>query len=264
MQLKQRKANAMTGSVFAKTIADSTLSLKQREKQIYKEIKNGNVPDFLRSLQEVTDSTDWDLGIEKVSITYFVLPDYLCIGSNNDFFYIPMTPVLAQKIANLTKTSLPTKRMVDQIYKNAKIKLASQPIPPSKLMNTVPIFVAHNDSIKLQLRTYVLQHNTSELTAGNKKDIIISNKIYGENTKRVVIYGWHKLDGKPIQPVYNKHTNNWADYSHGVRLVQNNTIIKNNGIEYKTTIQKVLKSNAKNYLLSDEGIITKPFYPTSH
>ncbi|RZK51904.1 MAG: hypothetical protein EOO87_16495, partial [Pedobacter sp.] len=74
----------MTGSVFAKTIADSTLSLKQREKQIYKEIKNGNVPDFLRSLQEVTDSTDWDLGIEKVSITYFVLPDYLCIGSNND------------------------------------------------------------------------------------------------------------------------------------------------------------------------------------
>ena len=264
LQLKQRKADAMTGSAFAKAISDSTITLKKRERQIYKEIKSGNVPDFLRSLQQVTDSKDWDLGIDKVSVTYFVLPDYFCIGNNNDFFYIPMTPVLAQRIAKLTKTSLPTKRMVDQMYKNAKIKLVPQPISPSKLMTTVPIFIAHNDSIKLQLNPYILKHIASELTAGSKKDIIISNKIYGENTKRVVIYGWHKLDGKPIQPVYNKHTNNWADYSHGVRLIQNNVIVNNNGIDYKTTIQKVLKSNTKNYLLSDEGLIAKPFYPTSY
>lgn len=69
------------------------------------------------------------------------------------------------------------------------------------------------------------------------------------------------MDGKAIQPVYNKHTNTWVDYSHGIRLVQQKLIINENGIEYKTTVKKVLTSTTKSYLLSDEGVIEKPFYP---
>ncbi|TKC10285.1 hypothetical protein FA048_08815 [Pedobacter polaris] len=257
LKLKPRKANAITGSAFAKSIADSTLSLAQREVLILNEIKSGNVPDFLRKLKEITDNTDHSMGIEKVSISYYVLPDYFCIGSNEDFFYIPMTPILAQKVADLTKCSLPTKRMVDQIYKNATIKLSPQPIPPTKAMTTVPIFIAHNDVLNKQLAPFLLKHNASDLTAGNKKDIIISNKIYGEKTDRVVIYGWHKLDGKAIQPVYNKHTNTWADYSHGVRLVQNKVWVNGK----KTNIAKVLADKKNCFLLSEEGVIEKPYYP---
>jgi hypothetical protein len=35
----------------------------------------------------------------------------------------------------------------------------------------------------------------------------------------VAIYGWHKPDGKPIQPLYTGHVDWYVDYSHGIRLV---------------------------------------------
>lgn len=262
LHLKPRKADALTGSAFAKSIADSSITLEQREKIIFKEIKDGNVPNFLRKLIKITDSLNSDLEVDKIYISYYVLPDYFCIGNDEDFFYIPMTPILAQKVADLTKCSLLTRKMVDKVYKNATIKLEPKPIPPTKAMTSIPVFIAHNQMIKTQLKDFDAQHKTSKLTAGHKKDIIISNKIYGEKSARVVIYGWHKLDGKPIQPVYNKHTNIWADYSHGVRLVQHGIIINHNDVEILTTMKKVLVG-LDAYLLSDEGKIEKPFYPSS-
>ncbi|KQC01040.1 hypothetical protein [Pedobacter sp. Hv1] len=252
LKLKTRKKNALTGSEFAKSIADSSLTLQQREILIFKEIKSGNIPDFLRILQEVRDTIQLNPK-QFATIKYDVLPDYLAIGNNDDYIYIPMTPILAQRIAYLLKCSLPTKKMVDRIYKSANIKLEPQPMPPTKAMTTVPVFVAHNELVKLQLKSYP----KGKLTAGNQKDVIISNKIYGEQTPRVVIYGWHKLDGKAIQPVYNKHTNTWADYSHGIRLIQNKVWVNGK----KTTVQKVLAEPNLNPLLSDEGRIEKAYYP---
>ena len=259
LHLKPRKADALTGSAFAKSIADSSLTLAQREKIIFKEIKDGNVPNYLRKLTKITDTINWDVGVDKISINYYVLPDYFCIGSDEDFFYIPMTPILAQKVADLTKCSLLTRKMVNKVYKNATIKLEPKPIPPTKAMTTVPVFIAHNQIIKTQLKDFDAQNKNSELTAGHKKDIIISNKIYGEKSARVVIYGWHKLDGKPIQPVYNKHTNTWADYSHGVRLISNIGYL--NGKRIKLT--DLLKDPVLHELLSDEGVIPIAKYPTN-
>lgn len=31
-------------------------------------------------------------------------------------------------------------------------------------------------------------------------------------TNRVTIYGWHKLDGKPIQPLFTGHVDWYVDY----------------------------------------------------
>ncbi len=256
LKLKARKSNALTGNEFGQSIADSSLTLQQRELLIFKEIKSGNVPDFLRTLKEISDTLS-ATSPQPTILKYHVLPDYLAIGSNEDYLYIPMTPILAQRVADLLKCSLPTKKMVDQIYKNATIKLAPQPIPPTKAMTTVPVFLAHNELVRLQLNSYAIAHNKSELTAGHQKDVIISNKIYGETTPRVVIYGWHQLNGKAIQPVYNKHTNTWADYSHGIRLIQNKVWINGK----KTTIKKILADPYLNQLLSDEGVIEKAYYP---
>ncbi|RDC58626.1 hypothetical protein DU508_01115 [Pedobacter chinensis] len=251
LKLKKRSTDALGGKAFALSISDSTLSLQDREQKIYREIKKGNVPDFLRKLVEISD-TSLDL-----QVSYYVLADYLSIGSDDDFFYVPMTPILAQKVANLTKCSLPTKKIVDNIYSQAKIKLSPQPIPPTKAMTTVPVFIAHTDSVLAQLTSILATRHLGELVAGNKKDVIISNKIYGEISPRVVIYGWHKLDGKVIQPVYNKHTNSWADYSHGIRLVQK-TIYVN---QKKTSLEKALRNAKFNLIFSDEGSIEKSFYP---
>lgn len=257
LKLKPRRADAQGGKAFAISISDSTLTLQKREEIIFNEIKSGNVPNFLRKLKEIKMSFGWNIYNNPTSITCYVLPDYFCIGNNDDFFYIPMTPILAQKVANLTECRLPTKKMVDSIYKNAVIKLYPQPIIPSKSMTSLPVFIAHNESIRKQLIPYLLNHNKSELTAGNKKDIIISNKIYTETTPKVVIYGWHKIDGNPIQPVYNKHTNTWTDYSHGIRLVQNKVWVSGK----RTTVAKILADKKLCQLLSDEGLIEKPYYP---
>lgn len=255
IKLRKRKPSALTGSEFAISIADTSLSLLDREKRIYKEIKNGNIPSFLRKLDPIQIEKVIDTKIYKLEI--YVLPDYLSIGTDSNFFYIPTTPMLAQQIADLTNAVLPTKKMVDEIYANAKIKLEPKPITPSKAMTTVPVFIDHNKIVVEQLENYKQQHLHSELTAGNKKDIIISNKIYGQPTPRVVIYGWHRLNGRAIQPVYNKHTNTWADYSHGVRLISNVGYL--NGKQIKLT--DLLKDPTLHELLSDEGVIEKAKYP---
>lgn len=256
LKLPRRKADALSGKAFALSIADSSLSLVKREQLIYKEIKKGNVPDFLRALKKVSDTIEI-AGLGSTQISYHVLPDYFAIGSNADFFYIPMTPILAQKIAQVSKASLPTRKMVDRIYQTATIKLEPAPIPPTKAMTSVPAFIKHDEMVKAQLLASFKQHQSGELTAGNKKDIVISNKIYGEKTPRVVIYGWHKLDGKAIQPLYNKHINTWADYSHGVRLIQNKVFVNGK----KTSLKQVLADPILYPLLSDEGVITKAYYP---
>lgn len=250
LKLPTRKADARVGSAFANSISDSTLSLTNREQLIYGEIKKGNVPNFLRKLSSVEYETMIDG--QKYKITFLTVPDYMAIGSDNDYFYVPMTPILAQKVAKLIGASLPTKKMVDLIYQNAQIKLSPSPITPTKAMTTVPVFIAHNRIIKEQMKG-----SNFGLTAGHKKDIIISNKIYTEKTNKVVIYGWHQLNGKAIQPVYNKHSNTWADYSHGVRFIQNKVIVN----DKKTTFRKILTDSNLHLLLSDEGVIQKPYYP---
>lgn len=258
LKIKDRKTTAIAKDDFVKLIADTSLTLADREDLILKEIKKGNIPDFLRKLSPIEHELIIDG--KKQRITFFTLPDYLAIGNNEAYFYMPTTPILAQKIAKLLNCSLPTKKMVDLIYVEAIIKLAPAPIPPTKAMTTVPIFEIHNNLVQQQLVPYVTLHNEGKLTAGNKKDLIISNRIYTEKAAKVVIYGWHQLNGKAIQPVYNKHTNTWADYSHGIRLIQNKVMLNGK----KTTLQKILLDPNLHLLLSDEGVIAKPFYPITN
>lgn len=255
LKLKKRKPDALTGSQFSKLISDTNLNLSAREEMIWQEVKNGNIPMFLRKTKPI--EINKVINTKSYQLIIYTIPDYLSIGIDTDYLYIPTTPMLAQRIANLTHTLLPTKSLVDEIYLQSTIKLEPQPIPPSKAMTTVPVFRAHHEMVLKQLQLLGNSYEQGSLTAGNKKDIIISNKIYGEPTPRVVIYGWHKPGGKAIQPVYNKHTNTWADYSHGVRLVSKIGYL--NGKKVK--LADLLKDPVLHELLSDEGMIREAKYP---
>lgn len=259
LKIKERNPGSMTGSEFAESISDSSLTLINREKKIYHEVRSGNIPAFYRNLLPVKDST-FIKGKEYI-ITFYSLPDYLAIGSDDDYFYCPMTPVLAQRIARSLNCSLPTRKMSDMIYQAASVKMEPQPIPPSVRMTTIPVFIEHNKMIQARRQKTLMNFPEGKLVAGNKKDIVISNKIYNKDGRlRVVIYGWHQSGGQAIQPLYGGHTADWVDYSHGVRLVQNKVEI--NGKAYK--IKKVLRSPELYVLLSDEGTITRPFYPKKY
>ncbi|MBB5439569.1 hypothetical protein HDC92_003262 [Pedobacter sp. AK017] len=252
LKLPKRPVNALSGSAFATAIRDASLSPAAREQRILAEVESGNVPVFYRNFLPVTDS----LVIEDklFLIKYFVAPDYLVVGSDSDYFYCPLTVSAAQRIADKLKCSLPTRKMSDRIYQSADVKLSPEPIPPSMQMITVPVFEEHNRLLHQQLER--MGAKPGKLIAGNKKDVVLSNQIIARNgTPRVVIYGWHKPDGKAIQPLYNGHKYDWVDYSHGIRLIQNKVYL--NGSQ--TTLKKILKSDKFHGLLSDEGVIDQSF-----
>jgi hypothetical protein len=259
LQLPPRPQNALSGTVFANLIWN--MPLEQREEEIYAQILSGNIPDFLRELKQVTSSAT--ISGTNYQVTYFVTPDYLAVGSDNDYFLIPMTPLLAQRIANALNCTMPTKKMVDQIYISAPCKLRPQPIPPTAQMTTVPVFAQHNDSVRSIRFPVLIQYPLGTIVGGTKKDVIISNRIYqnlNANTpKPVVIYGWHQLNGLPIQPVYNGHGETYADYSHGIRLLLDSVLV--DGVA--KTFAQLLADPIFSVLVSDEGIITKPYYTLS-
>lgn len=258
LKIRDRKPNALNGSQFAVAVSDIAIHLPEREKIIYKAIKKGNIPPFYRKLVKITDTLTINGAL--TTIEYYVIPDYIAIGTDSDYFYCPMTPALAQRVANKLKCSLPTRKMVNTIYQHAVIKLSPLPIPPIPAMITVPVFIKHTEMLKQQRDSLGNKFTPGNLVGGDKKDVIISNRIYNDTSNyHVVIYGWHKTTtGKAIQPLYARHLNNWADYSHGIRLIQNKVWVNGKA----TTIKKVLQSEHLNILLSDEGVIAKPYYPT--
>jgi hypothetical protein len=256
LRLPARPPGAPTGSSVAAAI--TPLDRGTREDSLFAEFRRGNLPEFLRTLFPVTLQATF--GGQTHAATLHVLPDYLAVGSDRDYVLIPMSPLLAQKIADVAGCVLPTKKMVDAIYAAAQVKLAPKPIAPSAAMITVPVFVAHNDSVKQQRQEVLDVYPLGALVGGTKKDVIISNKIYTSLKpnvpKPVVIYGWHQLNGVPIQPVYNGHEETYADYSHGIRLVYDSLTVDGAA----TTVEAVLADPVLWQILSDEGTITTPRY----
>ncbi len=256
LPIPPRSPDALSGSAFVSVIW--SMPRDQREEQIYSQIISGNVPQFMRQLKPVYAAVN--IAGNNHTATYFVIPEYLAVGSDSDYFLTPMTPLLAQRICNSLNCTLPTKKMVDQIYSTAPCKLRPQPIPPTAQMITVPVFSQHNDSVKALRIPALTQYPFGTLVGGTKKDVIISNYIY-QNLKTnvpkpVVIYGWHQLNGQPIQPVYNGHEETYADYSHGIRLVLDSVVV--DGVH--TTFPQLLSDPALCVLISDEGTILKPYY----
>jgi hypothetical protein len=260
LNLPPRPANAPNGTQFTNLI--TSLSREEREEQILNEILSGNVPDFLRTLIPITVSGSGHTG------TYYVTPDYLAVGDNSDYFLCPMTPLLAQRLCDLLCCTMPTRKMVNQIWTNASVKLNPQPITASPEMITVPVFAWHNFMVRTQRIAFTNSFPLGALVGGDKKDVIISARIYTNFataiTKPVVIYGWHYPTGAPIQPLYNGHEETYADYSHGIRLVQMNMTVDG----APNTVANVLTSPALAPLLSDDsasegtsgGLIPLPRY----
>ena len=78
--------------------------------------------------------------------------------------------------------------------------------------------------------------------------MVISNQLLSR-PGRVAIYGWHYLSGRPIQPLSTVHENTYADYSHGVRLVDATVTV--DGVDMP--LADVLQDAVLWRLLSDEG-----------
>jgi hypothetical protein len=231
------------GSEFMHRI--KSLPLSEREEEIYKVLSSGNLPDFLRKPVILKGSFKDALG-EEHEVIYQAMPDYLAVGSNEDYCRIPMNPHTAQKLADLFGGSLITAKISDHLYENATIKLSPFFYKPVGNQNeSVEKFVDHNNQIELQKKEAGGQNG--QLIAGIKKDIILSHQL-SDLSNKVIIYGWHQLDGKPIQPVYAGHVDWYVDYSHGIRLISQ--LVKVDGKEIP--ISRILSDPILFKLISDE------------
>jgi hypothetical protein len=241
LSLPARPSDAPTGSQFARLIEH--LSRDDREAAVLKEIFRGNIPDFLRSLKaievEATDSQS-----KKHTAKYFITPDYLAIGSDGDFFRIPMTPTTAQSIAAAASASLITAKISDAIFRHADLRL--EPKPLTKDRKAAATFYQHHRLIEEQRGNKPV----GLLIAGIKKDVVLTNRL-AEKPHRVAIYGWHHPDGKPIQPLNVGHVDWYVDYSHGIRLMSQRIIVDGRPMQ----VGDVLTDKDLSALLSDEGPI---------
>ncbi|GEM_PF-469038 len=247
--IPQRPSGAMSGSAFM--TATWTMDRTRRESSMLTELSRGNLPPFERRFMGVTVTDAGPDGVPH-TVTYQVMPDYLAIGSDTDFVRIPANPLTAQRVADQFGCSLPTRKMVNQIWRAAAARFAPIPMTPGPQMMSNAYFQEHNRRIELQRAGRPL----GLLLGGTKKDVVISNRLLSYPT-RVAIYGWHQLNGSPIQPLSTVHENTYADYSHGIRLVKKAVVVDGRTMD----IVDVLRSVSLSYLLSDEGRMPTPRIP---
>lgn len=253
-QIPLRSSLAMTGYQFMEYV--KYMNFEDREAAILKELITGNIPYFLRQTKKITANFK-DANEQIHQVEYEVFPDYLSIGADSDYCRIPMGPITAQKAADFFGTTMPTRKLVDHIYQNAEIKLEPVTYAPVGNQNEkVEKFVEHNAAIEAHLKAVGAQ--LGQLIGGIKKDVVISNKITDPNRpNHVVIYGWHQLNGQPIQPLTNIHINTYVDYSHGIRYLVSQVLLDGQ----PQMIQEILKDPVQYKIFSDEaGPMSQPSY----
>ena len=147
-QLPERLKNAPTGSQFMTAIGK--LNNAQRERAIVLEVLSGNFPSFLRDLKPVSFKSN-DASGKIIRLTAFVMPDYLAVGSDRDFVRVPLNLISAHLINDAFDTMLPTRKIVNEIYQQAEVKLSPRPMKPGARMTSTGYYLNHNRTIQGQL-----------------------------------------------------------------------------------------------------------------
>lgn len=145
----------------------------------------------------------WSI-IEVGGVRWAVAPDYIA----------PVGIGQAETIARDRGWELPSKDLVDAIWKAADLKLEpiTRSVKNGLLANWGPA-MSSKETIDDQKRRIqaAIGGRPYKLLAGSYKDVIRTES--GE----LALYGWHRTDGEPIQKVYTGHARGWIDYSHGLR-----------------------------------------------
>lgn len=240
-----RNPQAQTGSQFI--AANMNLSSIARDSNIDHELNLlNNIPDFLRTFVPITITEGSN------TIILLVSSDGLCLGTNEDFLRLPLDPHQCQKLCNRFDASLPTRKIVNEIWKNAINKLEPEPLgsPYDETMSNTEHYQRINNIINKQLSDQNLDY--TKLISGHKKDVVLTNQLAPNNPgHHVAIYGWiHPNSGKAIQDLNAfSHNDMYKDYSHLCRFIANDCIVNGNPMRLSDVFNHPVYSE----LISDEG-----------
>jgi peptidoglycan hydrolase-like protein with peptidoglycan-binding domain/N-acetyl-anhydromuramyl-L-alanine amidase AmpD len=190
--------------------------------------------DFKALAQAVLDAVDQELDVQWPwqaidagnGIIFYVMADYFAIGEPDDYVYIPLDPVTAEKICRLRGWTFPTKRMVELTFEQSDCKVFAVPgksgpwgPPYDARMFSVARIEAFNKRTQNQIAE--IRAPLAVLRAGHRKDLVLTNELETHHHK-LAYWGWFREDGSPIQGPYVGVTQHWSiyfDYSHGFRPV---------------------------------------------
>lgn len=258
----------MKGSTFAAAYAPK--SQAERDAMVLDAAKAGS---FVRWPMSVVT-------IESLGHVYqfVVADDYFAIGEPDDLVRTPVGAPTAQALADLLGFQIPTAKMSDLIWQAAAVRL--EPITGGQI--GIKIGTADQDSgaaaVKHSKAVDAQKGPREGLTAGHKKDIVISNQLtlaphppIPPSTlpfmgwDAVVIYGWQRGQGSPgvgdcskfpavaglcdVQGLSLVHEETYADYSHGLRMVSPVALLDGEGVD----LAALLKSPTHAKVLSHEG-----------
>jgi hypothetical protein len=232
-----------TGSSFAEE-ADKLSNDQQRQDLFLDWFSADMVPSWLLDWKVVQWTAKDKNGVDH-DVQIQVSPDYLSVGTDDD----PLVAVLgfpnALRLALERGFVLPTSMVVDQIWKSAEQRYEPAPLPPTSGSTM------RRPGYWLQSRDKMIAQGWPggyELQAGHKKDVVVSKQLVGK-PGRLAIYGWHKSDGKPIQPVSLFHGADYADYSHGIRAIHPDVLVDGQLHDFRDLLSDPTLSS----LVSKEG-----------
>lgn len=240
--LPPRAADAPTGTAFIQQVR--TMTFFQREAAILAQLRAGNVPTSLRRFQPVEYTAPDANGVQR-NVRLLVLPDYLGIGSDEDWVRMPMSPATAQTFCNEHRMFLPTRAISNRVWTASDEKLAPQPMTENR--EHPDTFLEHHNLIEGARADGV---GPESIIAGIKKDVVISNRLL-EQSNRVAIFGWHYQNGTPIQPLSIVHHETYVDYSQGSRPLFATMYI--DGAPHN--FEDVATDAILHPLVSDEGVL---------
>lgn len=244
------KDKFITGHDFIKIVQD--MEFWDMEEQTIKYVLAGNMPSVLKNFRKILYKRDG----HKIEI--WVLPDYISIGTDEDYVRMPMGPLAAQKVADSLYCSLPTTLLSDIINEASEGRIDIFPFRPVGYRNTRPLcFEDSNNAINALIKAHGLHFG--QFISGEKKDVVLTTRFEQEPQydHHVAIYGWFHPDGKITQPLYIRHVNFYSDYSHGIRMIFRT--IKIDGKEYD--LKAVLEDPVLFHLVSKEDV---PFKNASY
>jgi hypothetical protein len=211
-----------------------------RHEWVHEALVAGYMPNFLRQLTQVRSR---HAGHE---LSFWVMPDYLAVGDNDSFLHVPMNGQDALSLAQHWNMYLPTRKMVDLIYRQAGVLLPSVPLNMNEIQDPMRLWLDHEERLDLDLQRYAVR--SLLLQAGHKKDLVMSPMLL-ERRDRAAIYGWQGTDGRLLQNLAPSIRKDYADYSMGLRLVAPYCLVD----EQWMSLADVLKNPELAPLLSDEG-----------
>lgn len=229
----------------------------ERELAILDYVTSGNMPNWLQAWIEVPTK------YRELEGSFYALPDFLCVGDDQDYFRARLNPVTAEKIGAWLEGVLPTKKMVDLIYDHAPQKLVAQPWGPpydGSMMHTAR-WPKQDKKISAEMSSR--QFTVGELTAGHLKNVVTGKKLAEKKGETVGIYGWFQSNGIPIQgpnPNFGSHEWDYVDYSHGIRYVFQEMRVG----ETVMKVRDVLAHPEYHVLLSHEGPVPHSSYLEYH